>query len=208
MTSAEIQTLLSQRSGLAVENAVAAQLVRYLELLVRWNTRTNLSAIREPAEMVVRHFGESLQCANALPEGEYTLLDYGSGGGFPGAVVSLARPKLSVTLAESQGKKVAFLQEVCRTLRLNARVHAGRVDTLPTAKRFSVTTLRAVDKMEQACREALARTAPGGLLVLLTTDKNLQGTASSLAGVEWQPSIPLTGSERGIIAKGRVAAKR
>lgn len=185
---------------------LAAKLAAYLELLLRWNAKTNLSAIREPEAMVLRHFGESLQCADGLPAALGTLLDYGSGGGFPGVLCALRRPELAVALAESQGKKAAFLREVCRTLELTATVHGDRVEAMPSARRFDAVTLRAVDRMEAACLAARGRTKPGGWMVLMTTHEGLRPIAEGLDGIAWRPPMALRGTERGIVAMGRVLA--
>jgi 16S rRNA (guanine527-N7)-methyltransferase len=151
------------------------QLSAYLDLLLKWNARTNLTAIREPEEIVRRHFGESLFAARhldpATPEaGTVTLLDVGSGAGFPGIPIALLRPGIQVTLAESQSKKASFLREALRTLNLpNAEVWAARAETLPASRQFRIVALRAVDNMEAALTVARARVAPGGQLALLTT---------------------------------------
>ena len=206
MGAVEIASLLAAHGGLRIEPPLAESLARYLELLLRWNAKTNLSAIREPEAIALRHFGESLQCAAAIPAGVRTLLDYGSGAGFPGAVCALARPEIAVTLAESQGKKAAFLQELCRTLQLQATVHAGRVEALPAEQRFDAVTLRAVDRMQEACAEARTRVQPGGWLVLMTTTESLRTLALQLPGLAWRPPLPLASSEQGIIAVGHVLA--
>src|SRR6202021_2800782 len=96
------------------------------DLLLKWNSRTNLTAIRDPEEIVRRHFGESLFTGTQLPEAT-TLLDFGSGAGFPGLPIQLLLPNLQVTLAESQNKKATFLREVIRTLGLRTEVWAARV---------------------------------------------------------------------------------
>jgi 16S rRNA (guanine527-N7)-methyltransferase len=151
------------------------QLSTYLDLLLKWNARTNLTAIRDPEEIVRRHFGESLFAARhldpATPEaGTVTLLDVGSGAGFPGIPIALLRPGIQVTLAESQSKKASFLREALRTLNLpNAEVWAARAETLPASRQFRIVALRAVDNMEAALTVARARVAPGGQLALLTT---------------------------------------
>ncbi len=160
----------------------------YLDLLLRWNARTNLTAIRTPEEMVRRHFGESLFAGvhleprlniqtNTQPEAwapsTPTLLDFGSGAGFPGLPIQLLHPHWRVTLAESQGKKAAFLREVVRTLGLETEVWAGRVEDLPPIaglpRHFHAVTLRAVDKMQRALDEARRRVLPGGWLVSFST---------------------------------------
>ena len=201
-----IASLLARRQQVAVSSELAGKLASYLQLLLRWNARTNLSAIREPEEIVLRHFGESLQCAEALPARLTSLLDYGSGAGFPGVPCALARPELAVTLAESQAKKAAFLQELARTLALDLQVHAGRAEALPVGTRFGAVTLRAVDRMEEACGVEKGRVRPGGWLVLLTTRTALEVLAPALSGLAWQPPRPLRGSEQGVIAMARVLA--
>ncbi len=204
MTPEAITALLQERVALDVDPALASKLARYLQLLLRWNARTNLSAIRESEAIVLRHFSESLQCAGVLPLEADTLLDYGSGAGFPGAICGLSRPDLQVTLAESQGKKAAFLQELCRYVPLAAEVHAGRAESLPASRLFDVVTLRAVDRMEAACIAALKRVRPDGWLVVMTTIEQAAMLVRMAGRVEWQPSIPLIGTDRGIIVLARV----
>jgi 16S rRNA (guanine527-N7)-methyltransferase len=164
------------------------QLSLYLDLLLRWNARTNLTAIREPEEIVRRHFGESLfagrHIAPLLPA-EATLLDFGSGAGFPGLPIQMLLPQLRVTLAESQGKKASFLREAVRTLGLTTEVWADRVEALPASHRFDAVTLRAVDRMEQAIASARERIAPAGWLVTLAGEPAPEGALSfSLPGTE------------------------
>jgi 16S rRNA (guanine527-N7)-methyltransferase len=200
-----IARLLLSRMGLVVDEGLAGQLATYLALLVKWNARTNLSAIREPEQMVLRHFGECLQCAAALPAGVSTLLDYGSGAGFPGAVCALRRPEIAVVLAESQNKKAAFLEELRRSLPLPlATVHGGRVEALPVERLFDAVTLRAVDRMQEACDEARSRVKPGGWLVVMTTRGALGALAEGLDRMAWRPPVTLMGTEQGVVAMGRV----
>src|ERR1700733_707690 len=105
--------------------AILPQLSVYLDLLLKWNARTNLTAIRDPEEIVRRHFGESLFAARHVDPDATTLLDFGSGAGFPGVPIALLRPKIQVTLAESQNKKASFLREIVRTLNLSAQIWPG-----------------------------------------------------------------------------------
>lgn len=159
------------------------QLSTYLDLLLRWNARTNLTSIREPEEIVRRHFGESLfvgvhLAARVAPSA--TLLDFGSGAGFPGLPIQLLLPELRVTLAESQNKKSSFLREVVRTLGLPTEVWAGRVETMPPTRHFDVVAMRAVDHMQDAVTAAWPRVAPGGWLATLSTEASPQATCISL----------------------------
>ena len=157
------------------------QLAIYLELLLKWNARTNLTSIREPEEIVRRHFGESLFVAAHLPDCA-TLLDLGSGAGFPGLPIQLARPRLRVTLAESQHKKAAFLREVVRTLGLSTEIWGGRVEDLPVERRFEVVALRAVDRPNEALALARERIAPGGIVAHLTSSPGEGGRSIALPG--------------------------
>jgi len=172
LTSTRLSTLLQPYLGTEVvdNNKLIDQLSLYLDLLLRWNARTNLTAIREPEAVVTRHFGESLFAAHILsprlPEGA-TLLDFGSGAGFPGLPIQLYRPDLRVTLAESQNKKATFLREAVRTLGLTTEVWAARAETMPTGRTFDCITLRAVDKMDTAIADATPRVSPNGLMAIL-----------------------------------------
>lgn len=142
----------------------------YLALLMKWNGKTNLTAIREPEEIVQRHFGESLFVARRLPVAARTLLDFGAGAGFPGLPIQLVRRDLRVTLAESQNKKATFLREVVRVLGLPTEVYAERAENLlATERRFDLVTLRAVDDPAAALVTARRLLSPGGQIVHLTT---------------------------------------
>jgi 16S rRNA (guanine527-N7)-methyltransferase len=176
MTPARMRTLLFPYLP-QVSTLITKQLCDYLALLMRWNRVTNLTAIRDEEAVVRRHFGESLFAASLLPTGQGTLLDIGSGAGFPGIPIALERLDLHVTLAESQGKKAAFLQEVVRTLDLeNVEVFTGRVEQLQLLQQFDIVTARAVDRPADAREQMLRRTRAGGLMV------NLCGIKDAMAG--------------------------
>ncbi|MBE7158302.1 MAG: 16S rRNA (guanine(527)-N(7))-methyltransferase RsmG [Rhodospirillales bacterium] len=153
----------------------------YLELLVRWNAKTNLTAVRDAREMVRRHFGESLfagLCLRRYVTPSASLLDVGSGAGFPGLPMQLLSPGWRVTLAESQGKKAAFLREAVRELGLEAEVWAGRVEEMPATRRFGAVALRAVDRMPQMVEVARQRVARPGVLL------EMSGVAGGDAALE------------------------
>ncbi len=158
-----------------------SQLSAYLDLLLKWNARTNLTAIRDPEEIVRRHFGESLFAAQHIGRPD-TLLDFGSGAGFPGLPIALLLPETHVTLAESQNKKATFLREAVRTLQLqNVEVWAARAETMPADRRFHTVALRAVDNMEAALPAARARIATGGQLAILTTVHQISSAGRTIA---------------------------
>lgn len=178
------------------------QVSEYISLILRWNARINLTSVRDEEGILSRHFVESIACAQALPTGIATLLDFGSGAGFPGIPIAICRPEIAVTLAESQGKKAAFLQEAIRVTGINARVHSGRAETLATL--FDCVTLRAVDKMEKAVHAAALLVRPNGWLAPMTTHSYLR-VSQSAAGPQfiWSTSNPLPGSDNGILALAR-----
>ena len=161
------------------------QLSEYLRLLLQWNAVTNLTSIRKPEEIVQRHFGESLFAAGVLARyagAGASVLDFGSGAGFPGVPAALLLPEINVTLAESQGKKAAFLRELVRVLDLRAEIWAGRVERMPSTRRFDAVLMRAVDRMEQMEMNGWERVAHNGILLRLTTKPSGLGTTYPLPG--------------------------
>lgn len=191
---------LIQDSGLQPLSANSLQgFENYLALLLRWNLRVNLTAIRDVEGILSRHFVESIACSQSLPKGIKTLLDFGSGAGFPGIPIALCRPEIEITLAESQGKKAAFLREAVRTLGTSSRVYSGRAQTL--GRHFDCVTLRAVDQMEAAVQAAAELVRPGGWLVPMTTVAEI-GKIQSAAGADFlwaEPVAHAKGTERLVV---------
>lgn len=108
----------------------------------------NLVSRGARAELLTRHIPESLALARLLPAGPGRVLDVGSGGGFPGMVVAIVRPELTVHLLDSTRKKTDFLRDAARTLEVDVTVHAGRAEELAVApdlaQSFDIVTARAV----------------------------------------------------------------
>jgi 16S rRNA (guanine527-N7)-methyltransferase len=197
-TAARLNALLVQAALPPLTRELSDRFETYLGLILRWNARTNLTSIRDEAGILSRHFVESIACAHAIPPGTNTLLDFGSGAGFPGIPISLCRPEISVTLAESRIKKAAFLRESIRVLGLRAAVHAARAESLAAA--FDCVTMRAVDQMHKAVSVAARLVSPGGSLVLLTTGAESSPLKSKVGfGFTWNPVIRLPfGTDRQI----------
>jgi 16S rRNA (guanine527-N7)-methyltransferase len=183
-----LNALLVENGQEALEGVVAGCFEEYLSLFIRWNAHLNLTAIRDEEGILSRHFVESIACARALPAGIQTLLDFGSGAGIPGIPIALCRPEIAVTLAESQGKKAAFLCEAVRVLGIGAKVYSGRAETLRAV--FDCVTLRAVDKMELAVQTAAHLIRPGGWMVLMTTATDLERLKEA-AGAEFSWAEPV-----------------
>jgi 16S rRNA (guanine527-N7)-methyltransferase len=107
------------------------QIQQYMRLLLAWNDKVNLTAIRDPLEILYRHFCESMYAGTAVPLEHGRLADIGSGGGFPGLPLKILRPQLDVTLVESNAKKGTFIAEVIRDIELSgARVLVSRYEEL------------------------------------------------------------------------------
>jgi 16S rRNA (guanine527-N7)-methyltransferase len=182
----------------AVPPDIYRQLVSYLALILKWNARINLTSIRGPEEIVRRHFGESLFAGLHLDSGSTScdsLLDFGSGAGFPGIPIQLLRPELPVTLAESRGRKAAFLREVIRTLDLRTEVWADRAEAMPPNRTFSVVVLRAVDQMKLAVAEAVRR-SENRILILGTHGATY---STLLSGFRLVDPIALPNSRDGVL---------
>jgi len=181
------------------------QISSYIDLLLRWNARVNLSAIREPEEIVTRHFGESLFAASHLlpsPQADAHLVDVGSGAGFPGLATKIWAPALRVTLIESNHKKATFLREVARALELtNVEVFAGRAEDFPAKAEF--VTLRAVERFEIILPTAVRLVASGGSLGLLIGEAQAQSVPQLAGELQWRDALPIPLSSRRVVLIGR-----
>ena len=194
----------------------------YIDLLLRWNARISLTAIRREEEIVTRHFGEALFAARHLfprvawvpspasvprtkpnaPAHAPRLIDIGSGAGFPGLPIKIWAPDLDLTLIESNQKKATFLREVTRKLTLiNIDVFAGRAEDYqnPPAE---VVTLRAVERFENALLIAARMVAPAGRLALLISQAQLARVHDLAKGFEWSPPLPIPLSASRILVIG------
>jgi 16S rRNA (guanine527-N7)-methyltransferase len=128
---------------LALSDAQIAQLMDYLALLFKWNAVYNLTAVREPAQMVTQHLLDSLAVVPAFADAK-NILDVGAGGGLPGMVLAIARPDMRVSMIDTVHKKTAFLTQVKAELGLaNVTVHTMRVEQLQVPQKFDVITSRA-----------------------------------------------------------------
>jgi 16S rRNA (guanine527-N7)-methyltransferase len=190
-----LQTLPGPETG-------AERLASYGNLLLHWNTRLSLTAIRDEAELIERHLMEGVFAAQHHPSGT-TSLDFGSGTGVPGIPIAICREKLKITLAESHRKKAAFLQETVRVLGLKAVVHSGRAETLVPGT-FDAVWMRAVEKSAAMFPLAATLVAPSGSLCLLGTGTAPRIDASSSKGSSWQwKTLPLPGSKDRVLHIGQ-----
>jgi len=132
----------------SVSRETLEKLKRYAELLADWNARHNLVSSGSLEDVWRRHFLDSSQVATLVPTTSRTLIDLGSGAGFPGLVVAAMRPELRITLVEATGKKCRFLQAVSEALGLQAEILNRRIEDIPV-RPFDVITARACAPLPQ-----------------------------------------------------------
>lgn len=136
----------AQQLGLDLPVAVIDKLLAYLELLVKWNKVHNLTAVRDPEEMVTLHLLDSLSVLPHVPTGR--LLDVGSGAGLPGIILAICRPDLQVTTIDAVQKKASFMRQAKAELQIdNLQVVAGRVEQLKPELPFDTVISRAFSEI-------------------------------------------------------------
>ena len=135
----------SLKLGLTLSDEALNLLFKYQDSLVLWNKAYNLTAIRDPKEMLVKHLLDSLSILNDLPEGR--LLDIGTGGGMPGMIIALCQPERQCVLLDSNGKKIRFLKQFIADLKLKnvvaVQTRVENVDSINELGKFDVITSRA-----------------------------------------------------------------
>lgn len=157
--------------GVDVTDTLYERLDIYARLLVEWNEKMNLTAITDPVGVAVKHFADSLTAAPLLPNGKFSLIDVGTGAGFPGVPLALLRDDCALTLLDSLNKRLVFLDTVCREVGLTANlVHAraeegGRKPEL--REHFDVATARAVAALPTLCEYCLPFVKVGGRFLAL-----------------------------------------
>ncbi len=155
--------------GLAVSPEQCGQLLDYLALLAKWNGVYNLTAVRDPVQMVTQHVLDSLAAVPAFADAK-RVLDVGAGGGLPGMVLAIVRPDMAVAMIDTVHKKTAFLTQVKAELGLkNVTVHTARVETLQVAaaQRFDVITSRAFAALSDFVTWSGHLLADGGQFIAL-----------------------------------------
>ncbi|HVW77527.1 MAG TPA: 16S rRNA (guanine(527)-N(7))-methyltransferase RsmG [Alloacidobacterium sp.] len=202
MTASQIEAAIAHTGISPLPPKALEQLQIHFELLLKWNARLNLSAIRSPEEILQRHFLESLFAAQYIPDEVKTLLDFGSGGGFPGLPIAVARPNIHITLGESQAKKASFLREVARTAAVpNIDVFQGRLEGL--SRTYDAVALRAVDKMLLACRTAAQKLVTGGRLIVFSTIEEAENLVKALPNIAWTEPLTLPHATQRILLVGK-----
>lgn len=201
-----------ERSGLALDSASCQKLEQFLTELLRWNRRINLTAITDPAEAMEKHLVDSLLLLPFLERAK-SLLDMGSGAGFPGIPLQIACPGLEVLSVDSVGKKIGFQRHIKRLLGLGgfsplqARLE-GLAGELPQGKRFDLITARAFASLESiivlaapwlsSCGRILAMKGPEGEAEALAAKKVI-ASAGLRVEIVHKYHLPFSGAERQVI---------
>lgn len=182
----------AQALGLTLDENQADRLLQYLALLARWTQVYNLTAVRDPQQMLRHHLLDSLAVVPAMrrhlatlpPSPNRRLLDVGSGGGLPGVVLALLCPELLVTCVDTVGKKATFIRQAGAELGLrNLQALHARVETLPTKPGYDVITARAFASLADLSHLTQPQLAPGGVWMAM------KGQAPDAERAELPPAI-------------------
>ena len=186
----ELKAWAAELLNLDLSEEQIAAFSRYSDLLVEWNQKFNLTAIKEEKEILIKHFLDSLTCFKILPRsGGYSLIDLGTGAGFPGIPLKIVNPAIQLTLSDSVRKKVDFCQVAAQELNLTS-VHTNhsRAEDLGQEKeyreKFDWTVARAVADMPVLVEYLLPLTRVGGKALVMKgaeIQDELQRAESALA---------------------------
>ena len=180
-----------------------ALIQRYMGMLLAWNEKVNLTAIRDPLEVLYRHFCESMYAAVAVPLKAGRLADVGSGGGLPGLALKIARPELQVFLIESNVKKATFLAEVVRELGLaDTRVFVSRYEELgEEIAPVDFVCSRALGEFGKFLRWAGSERVAASNSVLWVGGRDID-EIKKIGGWTWREPVPIPKSLQRVLLVG------
>jgi 16S rRNA (guanine527-N7)-methyltransferase len=204
MLNAEQTATHFHQLGIDLSSVQVEQVQTYTRLLLKWNLKMNLTRIVEEKKVYQEHFAESFGLSRFLPHPCTQVLDVGSGAGFPGLVLGILHPGLSLALVESSSKKALFLNEVIRALGMagNARVIQNRFEQIAPdfEDAFDAITLRGVKLSSGLIGHLCAVLRTGGRLITITSGAQagrLRGTPSLIRWIRDEETR--TGSNRIIL---------
>ena len=162
----------SEKLGISLDDVALERFDKYAELLVYWNERINLTAITDPDEIIFKHFVDSIAFLKyCTPEEGASIIDVGTGAGFPGVVLKIVRPDLSITLMDSTKKKLGVIEEILNKIGLSANIvharaeEAGHDDNF--REMYDFATARAVSNLRDLSEYCLPFVKVGGKFVSL-----------------------------------------
>lgn len=168
----ELSCSMFSENGLTLTKSIYDKLSVYSDFLVEYNKKVNLTAITKPEEILVKHFIDSIALLNYvdIPEGS-TLIDVGTGAGFPSVPLKIYRQDIEITLLDSLNKRIVFLNELCSKLSINAEFIHGRAEDISKLseyrEKFDFATARAVANMSLLSELCLPFVKVGGKFVAL-----------------------------------------
>jgi len=191
----------AKKLGLDLNKEQLASFEVFFDLLTEWNQKFNLTAITEKNDVYLKHFLDSLTIVPHIPDKAHKIIDIGSGAGFPGLPIKIVRADLNLTLTDSVGKKIFFIDEVIKKLDLkntiainNRAEELGRSDRY--REKFDVATARAVAHLSVLCEYVLPLIKIGGIFIaskIANVEEIEQaGTAIRLLGGKIKEIIPIT----------------
>ena len=191
----EILDQAAREYGVLLTNEQMISFTKYFETLIEWNEKVNLTAITDPQDVAVKHMIDSLSCYDeAIFKNGATIIDVGTGAGFPGLPLKIYRPDLKLTLFDSLNKRILFLQAVVDILGItdiqfiHSRAEDGGKNKL-FRERYDIAVSRAVARLNVLCEWCLPFVAVGGFFIAL------KGQQYSLEVKEAQGTIQLLGGE-------------
>lgn len=198
-----ISTLLN--ADIEISEEQASNLAQFFDILTETNKHLNLTRIVSPEDAVEKHFRDSLEGVGYINGTK--LLDVGSGGGFPAIPLSVMRPDIEVTMIDSTGKKVDFLNSVCKALSLNAHAEHQRAEEYANTQNresFDVVTARAVASLPTLLEYCIPFVKVGGRFIAYKTDEeelSYAQKALDTLGARLHSTVPYTvsGGDRRIL---------
>jgi 16S rRNA (guanine527-N7)-methyltransferase len=189
--------------GVTASDLLCDQIRTYIDLLLRWNQKTSLTTITDPAEILRFHFGESLFAAGTVPIRHGRLADVGSGAGFPAVPIRMVSESLGVILVESNQKKATFLAEVVRELYLkNVDVHRSRMNDVDlTQEKVDFVSARALGIDDDFLKWSQSALNSDGSVVLWLGAADASGISQN-TGWKWSDPIRIPQSDRRVILRG------
>src|ERR1700674_525413 len=181
-----------------------AKIREYMRILLKWNRSVSLTSIKDPIEIVGRHFGESMYASKLLPVENCRLADVGTGAGFPGLALKIVCPSLRLTLIESNKKKCAFLSEVVRSLDFSdVEIRPERFEQIrPETVLANIITSRAVGEYKQPLSWSANALVRRGHLALWIGAEDSTRIARTPSWT-WQPAVRIPDSQRRFVLIGR-----